>query len=65
MQYFGWKTMKGRDNLEDNIRKNLMIIGWVDVDWIHVAQDKNQWQVPVNAVMKLQVPCKMRIFLTI
>jgi hypothetical protein len=27
-----------------------------DVDWIHLAQDKDQWQALVNMVMNLQVP---------
>jgi hypothetical protein len=26
------------------------------VDWIHVAQDRNQWQALVNMVMNLWVP---------
>jgi hypothetical protein len=31
-------------------------IGWEVVDWIHLAQGKDQWQALVNAVMKLLVP---------
>jgi hypothetical protein len=27
-----------------------------DVDWIHVAQDRDQWQAFVNMVMNLQIP---------
>jgi len=26
------------------------------VDWIHLAHDKNQWQVVVNTVMKIGIP---------
>jgi len=26
-------------------------IGWEDVDWIHLIQDRDQWQAPVNTVM--------------
>jgi hypothetical protein len=29
---------------------------WEDVDWIHTAQDRDQWLVPVNTVMNLLVP---------
>jgi hypothetical protein len=30
--------------------------GWVSVDWIHLAQDRNHWRALVNAIMDLQVP---------
>jgi hypothetical protein len=29
---------------EDNIGVDLREIGWESVDWIHLAQDRNQWQ---------------------
>jgi hypothetical protein len=32
------------------------IIGFGDVDWIHLAQDRDRWQALVNMVMNLQVP---------
>jgi len=41
--------------LEDNIRTDLVEIGWQDVEWIHLAQDSNQWWAVVNMVMNLQV----------
>jgi hypothetical protein len=28
-------------------------IEWKGVDWIHLAQDRNQWRALVNAVMNL------------
>jgi hypothetical protein len=31
-------------------------IGWEGVDWIHLAQNGNQWQAFVNTVMNLPVP---------
>jgi hypothetical protein len=31
-------------------------IGWGDVDWIDLAQDRNRWRALVNAVMNLLVP---------
>jgi ribosome biogenesis protein Nip4 len=33
---------------EDNIRKDLREIGWKVVDYIHMAQDRDQWQVLVT-----------------
>jgi hypothetical protein len=43
---------------------DLREIGFGGVDWIHVAQDKNQWWALVNMVMNLQVPLKVGNFLT-
>jgi len=34
------------------------------VDGIHLAQDKDQWQVVVYAVIDLRVPCEAENFLT-
>jgi hypothetical protein len=40
----------------DNIRMDLVEMGWGDVDWIGLAQDRDRWRAPVNAVMNLRVP---------
>jgi hypothetical protein len=45
-----------RRRWEDNIKMYLTEIGWEDVDCIHLAQDRDLWQVLVNAVMNLRVP---------
>jgi hypothetical protein len=29
---------------------------WEGVEWIHLAQDRDQWQVIVNTVINLRVP---------
>jgi hypothetical protein len=31
-------------------------VGWGDVDWIGLAQDRNRWRAVVNSVLKLRVP---------
>jgi hypothetical protein len=41
---------------EDNIKMDLREIGSGNVDWIHLAQDRDRWLVFVNTVMNLQVP---------
>jgi hypothetical protein len=40
----------------DNIKMDLREIGLGAVDWIDMAQDRDQWRVLVNTVMKLRVP---------
>jgi hypothetical protein len=39
-----------------NIRMDLGEVGWSDVGWIGVAQDRNRRRVLVNSVMNLRVP---------
>jgi hypothetical protein len=39
----------------DNIKIDLIEIGWRGIDWIDLAQDRGQWKVPVNTVMNLRV----------
>jgi hypothetical protein len=39
---------------EDNIITDLRETGWKIVGWIHLAQDRDQWQTLVNMVMNLR-----------
>jgi hypothetical protein len=45
-----------RHKWKDNIRMDLTKIGWEGMDWIHLDQDRDQWQALVNTVMNIQVP---------
>jgi hypothetical protein len=40
----------------DNIKMDLREIGWGGMDWIDLAQDRDQWRALVNTVMNLQFP---------
>jgi hypothetical protein len=40
----------------DNIKIDLREIGWNDMDWIDLTQDRDRWRALVNPVMKLRVP---------
>jgi hypothetical protein len=37
-----------------NIKMDLREIGWDGMDWIDLAQDRDQWRALVNTVMKLR-----------
>jgi hypothetical protein len=39
----------------DNIRMDLGEVGWGDVDWIGLAQDRDRWRALVNSVLNLRV----------
>jgi hypothetical protein len=38
----------------DNVKMALEEIGWEGVDWINLAQDRDQWHAVVNTVMNLR-----------
>jgi hypothetical protein len=44
----------------DNIRIDLVEVGWGDVDWIGLAQDRDSWRALVNSVLNLRVPKNAR-----
>jgi predicted small integral membrane protein len=46
----------GHETWVDNIKVDLLQMGWSDVDWIGLAQDRDKWRALVNAVMDLRVP---------
>jgi hypothetical protein len=41
---------------EDNIKMDLREIGWDGMDWIEMAQNRDQWRALVSTVMNLRVP---------
>jgi hypothetical protein len=48
----------------NNIKINLREIGWDDMDWIDLAQNRDQWRSLVDTVMNLQVPLNAGKFLS-
>jgi hypothetical protein len=40
----------------NNIRMDLVEVGWGDVDWIGLAKDSNRWRALVSSVLNLRVP---------
>jgi hypothetical protein len=45
-----------RRRWEDNIKMDLLEVGWGSMEWINLAQDRDRWRALVNAVMSLRVP---------
>jgi hypothetical protein len=45
-----------RSRWEENIKMGLREIEWGDIDWIDLAQDRDQWRALVNTVMNIRVP---------
>jgi hypothetical protein len=45
-----------RHRWDDNIKMGLREIRFGNVDWIHLAQDRDRWQALVNTIMNLRVP---------
>jgi 7-keto-8-aminopelargonate synthetase-like enzyme len=46
---------RSRRRWEDGIRTDLKEIGWRSVDWMQLAQDRDQLQAVVNTVLNLRV----------
>jgi hypothetical protein len=49
-------TRRTKRGCVDNIKMDLIEIGWCDVDWICPTQDRGKWRAVVKSVMKLRVP---------
>jgi hypothetical protein len=41
------------DNIKTDLRRE---IGWGSMDWVDLAQERDQWRALVNTVMNLRVP---------
>jgi hypothetical protein len=55
---------KRRRRWVDNTKIGLREIGWHDMYWIDLAQDRDKWKVSVNMVMNLRVPKNAGKFLS-
>jgi hypothetical protein len=51
------KRTRGRPmhRWEGNIRMDIKEVVWDSVDWMHLAQDRDQWLTLLNSVMNLHV----------
>ena len=53
----GKETKGARRRWEDNNKMDLQEVGCGIMDWIELAQNRDRWQGPVNAVMNLGLKC--------
>jgi hypothetical protein len=53
-----------RHRWKGNMKMQLERVGWEDVDWIDLAQDRDKWRALVSAVMNIRVPYNVGNFLT-
>jgi hypothetical protein len=53
-----------RRRWEDNIKMDLHEVGWMDMNWIDLAQYSDGWRALVNAVTNFRVPLNAGNFLT-
>jgi hypothetical protein len=45
-----------RQRWKYNIKMDLQEVGYENIDWNNVAQERDRWHAFVNVVMKLRVP---------
>jgi hypothetical protein len=52
------KRTLGRPRLRwvHNIRMDFVEVGWGDVHWIGLAQNRDRWRTLINSVLSLRVP---------
>jgi hypothetical protein len=55
---------RSRRRWVDTIKMDLSEIGCDGMDWIDLAQDRDQWRALVNTVMNLRVPLNAGKFLS-
>jgi hypothetical protein len=48
----------------NSIKRDLREIGWDGMDWIDLAQGRDQWRALVNTALKLRVPSNAGKFLS-
>jgi hypothetical protein len=39
---------------KNNVKINLRKVGWEDLDWIYLAQDRDQWRALVDTALNLR-----------
>jgi hypothetical protein len=45
-----------RRRWENNIKMDIIKITWSGMDWVDLAQDRDQWRAVTSTVMNIRVP---------
>jgi hypothetical protein len=53
---YWWESQRERDHWEDQNIGGWAIVKWHGMDWIDLAQDRDQWNAVVNTVTNFLVP---------
>ena len=53
--FFRHVAYEMRRRWEDNIKMDPQEVGWGDMEWLDLAQERDRWRALVNAVIKLRV----------
>jgi hypothetical protein len=64
MHTWFWRTLGTPTFCWENIKINIREIRWGVIDWVYLAQDRDQWKALVNLVMILCIPINLGIFLS-
>jgi hypothetical protein len=58
------RLVRPRGGSEDDTKMDLREIGYEEVEWINLAQDRRRWRALVKTVMNLRVSQKQGNFVT-
>jgi hypothetical protein len=51
-----YRLLVGNPERRRALGRQRRVVGWGDVDWIGLAQDRDRWRALVNSVLNLRVP---------
>jgi hypothetical protein len=50
------QVVGGKARGKDNIRMDLVEVGWGDLDWFGLAHNRDRWRALVNLILNFRVP---------
>jgi hypothetical protein len=56
-------VIRPRHRWQENVKVDLREAEWSDLEWIHLAEDREQWRALVNTTVNLRVSENVGTFL--